>query len=203
MANVIIDENYLSNIANNIRAKTGSNNTYNIYEMSPAIENITTLIETSDASSLFSEGRRFNELPDILSLLNNVTNMSKCFYHCENLTDFSENIFFNTSNVTNMSECFWNCYRLFNVHVFNMSSVTNAESMFVYCNQYLSSESYANIANSLPLATNLTNQYISNIGLDINRFNPTQILILNNKGYTDAIIPANSYIITGDGELRQ
>ena len=40
----------------------------------------------------------------------------------------------------------------------------------------------------LPNANQLTNQYISNIGLNINNFTSAQITILNQKGYVDAVV---------------
>lgn len=73
-----------------------------------------------------------------------------------------------------------------------MNNVTNIESMFYECRN-LSSNSYANIANMLPLANNLTNQYLSNIGLNVNNFTVPQLQRLNNKGYIDAIFDAQTY----------
>lgn len=54
------------------------------------------------------------------------------------------------------------------------------------CNN-LSDASIANIVNMLPNASQLTNQYISSIGLNLARFDDDQLRILNNKGYIDAI----------------
>lgn len=51
----------------------------------------------------------------------------------------------------------------------------------------LSDVSIANITNMLPNANQLTNQYISSIGLNLARFDDDQLRILNNKGYIDAI----------------
>lgn len=67
-----------------------------------------------------------------------------------------------------------------------MASVTNAHSMFSMCNN-LSDESVANITNMLPNASQLTNQYVADIGLNLARFDDDQLRILNNKGYIDAI----------------
>ena len=55
----------------------------------------------------------------------------------------------------------------------------------------LSEDSYTNITNMLPQANNLSNTYISNLGLSVDNFSIEQIAILNAKGYTDAI--AQSY----------
>ena len=44
----------------------------------------------------------------------------------------------------------------------------------------------------LPLAQNLTNQYVSDMGLDINKFTNIQKNILINKGYKD-FGSSNSY----------
>jgi len=58
--------------------------------------------------------------------------------------------------------------------------------MFVNCNN-LSFESYANLTYILSIASELTNQCISNTGLNINIFTTEQISILNTKGYKDVI----------------
>ena len=47
----------------------------------------------------------------------------------------------------------------------------------------------------LPLASNLTNQYISNIGLNTSNFTYEQLQILNTKGYVDAIPALPAYKI--------
>ena len=115
----------------------------------------------------------------------NVTSMYGMFENCNNLTTVPQ---YNTSNVTSMYGMFGNCYNLTTVPEFNTSNVTNMMRMFINCNN-LSNDSYANIANSLPLAVNLpsNSRNISNIGLNIENFTLEQKQILGNKGYYDAL----------------
>ena len=60
------------------------------------------------------------------------------------------------------------------------------ENAFYNCVN-LNDRAYTILTNMLPNANQLTNQYISNIGLDINKFNTDQLNILNIKGYVDAV----------------
>ena len=116
--------------------------------------------------------------------MSNVTDISEIFSDCHNLITVPN---FNTSKVTSMHDMFYNCYNLTTVPVLNMSNVTNIRNIFYYCTN-LSDASIANITNMLPNANQLTNQYVTNIGLNLNRFDNNQLRILNNKGYIDAII---------------
>ena len=112
-----------------------------------------------------------------------VTNMYEMFSRCNNLTTVPN---FNTNNVRDMSSMFSGCVNLTMIPNFNTNNVINMVDMFASC-ENLSALSYANICNSLPLATNLTNVYIANIGLNIDKFTSEQINILANKGYLDCI----------------
>lgn len=47
----------------------------------------------------------------------------------------------------------------------------------------LTAESYANIANMLPNANQLSNQYLTDMRLSVGRFTQEQQNILNIKGY--------------------
>ena len=107
----------------------------------------------------------------------NVTNMSGIFFNCRALTDVS----LNTYNVTDMTSTFSGCNNLVTVPVLNTSNVTSMYGTFYGCTN-LSDASIANIVNMLPNASQLTNQYISSIGLNLARFDDDQLRILNNKG---------------------
>ena len=135
---------------------------------------------------LFSDCYNLSSIPNLDT--SNVTNMHYMFYNCSNLTDIPN---LNTSKVTDMGEMFYNCRYLNNIPQFNTNKVNFMQDMFAYCER-LSNESYANIANMLPLAQNLTNQYVSDMGLDINKFTNIQKNILINKGYKD-FGSSNSY----------
>jgi len=114
----------------------------------------------------------------------NAQSIAMMFDDCKNLVN-APNI--NAPNVTSMHALYVNCTNLANIPEFNTNKVTYMTNIFLNCNN-LSSPSYANIANSLPNASQLTNQYISNIGLNVNKFTTEQLTILNQKGYVDAII---------------
>ena len=83
---------------------------------------------------------------------------------------------------------FYKCQNLVNVPNFDMSNIKYIDNMFGNCPS-LSNDSYANIANSVPLAVNLpsSSRNISNIGLNIENFTLEQKQILGNKGYYDAL----------------
>lgn len=141
----------------------------------------------------------YNDL-SYLELDPSLTNLSGAF-RSFNITSLPN---FNTSNVTDMSYTFASCTNLVNVPEFNTSKVTDMRGMFNGCIN-LSDASIADITNSLPLAANLTNQYVTNIGLNLERFDDDQLRILNTKGYIDVIapeegVPQNYYNISWDGE---
>lgn len=130
--------------------------------------------------------------------INNTHYTQYMFTNCYNLTYLND---FSINNVHLMSYMFDRCRALIDIPILNLDNTTNMVCTFRYCNN-LSVNAYANIANSLPLANNLSNQYISNIGLNISNFTSEQISILNNKGYIDAIpvepiiSDDNSYTVT-------
>ena len=138
-------------------------------------------------SGMFSSCSSLIEVPNFNT--HNAVIVSAMFDYCSNLIN-APNL--DTSNVNwSMEYMFRGCYNLVSVPMYNMSKVKEITGMFYHCNN-LSNESYANIANMLPLAQNLTNQYISNIGLNLNRFTNIQKNILINKGYKD-FGSSNSY----------
>lgn len=89
-------------------------------------------------------------------------------------------------NVTNISNMFANRIDLVNIPSINLNNITNMENTFLNCSN-LSLESYDKITNMLPNASNLTNSYLINLGLDRANFTNAQLNILNIKGYIDAI----------------
>lgn len=112
----------------------------------------------------------------------NVTDMCGMMGGCGSLTSVPN---FDTTKVTDMSKMFVYCGSLINVPEYVTTNVTNMEGMFTGCSN-LSSESYANITNMLPLASNITNITLLNIGLNICNFTNEQRNVLFGKGYIDA-----------------
>ena len=91
------------------------------------------------------------------------------------------------SSITNISNLFANRLDLVNVPFINLDNITNMENTFYNCRN-LSESTYTTITNMLPLATNLSNQYLSNIGLNLGKFTDEQMNVLNSKGYIDAVV---------------
>lgn len=168
------------------------------------ISNINT-INVTDMTTMFRVCTNLISVPNLDT--SNVTNMSYMFYACNNLIDLPD---FNTINVTNMDGMFSQCFSLVNAPSLNTSNVVNMCNMFSYCNNLsevpvfnmqsvrdtfnmfsncnnLSANAYANIANMLPLATQLYNRTLNYMSLNILNFTDEQKRILGNKQYLDAI----------------
>ena len=169
-------------------------NTTNVTNMSGMFLNCRNILNISnfdmsnviDVSNMFSGCLNLTNLPAL-----NTINIINAKYMCQNCFGLVEVENLNTSNVIIAAYAFSECWNLVNIPLLNMDNVNNIEGIFYNCRN-LSVDSYANIANSLPLAVNLTNQYVSNLGLDVRNFVDAQVIILNNKGYIDAIPKANT-----------
>ena len=103
-------------------------------------------------SSFFEE---LKSLTSIIGLENlnttHVTDMSKMFYNCYNLSSLNLSQF-NTGNVEKMNEMFYNCHTLnsLDLSAFNTAKVNNMYRMFYYCfvrTIDLSSFNTANVEN--------------------------------------------------------
>lgn len=147
-----------------------------------------------EVEDLVKKAEAYSALSELYPLAN-ITSMSNAFVNTTNLVTLPT---IDTTNITDMSNMFNGCSNLANVTAFSMNNVTNAEGMFTGCTS-LTSKSLLNIANILPLASNLTNTTIENLGLASNVFEDKALKILVNKGYTDALPafnPTNYYNIT-------
>ena len=114
-------------------------------------------------------------------------------YNCSSLFSYNTNLVaipnINTDSVYNMSYMFANCINLKDIPILNMNSVNSyMYGMFNNCNN-LSSNSYHNIANSLPSVINfaLGGHTLQNIGLNISNFDSNDVMTLANKGYIEAL----------------
>lgn len=100
------------------------------------IEKIDISISCDTLTSLNSTfyGQEINSI--FFSTINttNVTNMSKMFYECKQLTTLDLSLF-NTVNVTDMSYMFYDCYKLTSLDLsnFNTYNVTDMSGMFDTC----------------------------------------------------------------------
>ena len=133
MAKGLVTDTYLSNIADAIRTKNGTETQYKPSEMASAISSISTKARP-DYVSFYQYG---GTSLDISWLdVSNVTSMLSMFSVCSNLTALDVGNW-NTSNVTNMSHMFYNCTKLTSLNLanFNTNNVTNFDFMFAYCRQ--------------------------------------------------------------------
>ena len=108
--------------------------------------------EPTTLSSFFKELKSLTSISGLENLnTTHVTDMSKMFYNCYNLSSFNLSQF-NTGNVEKMNEMFYNCHGLnsLNLSAFNTAKVNNMYRMFYYCYVRtidLSSFNTANVEN--------------------------------------------------------
>lgn len=131
-------QDFLTDVANSIRTKTGTTELINAQDFSDKILNISsggnTLKNLLDATKttkyLFSyyEG---NDIPNLIQYndTSEVTNMSHMYNSCK-ATNFPQ---LNMSKVTNVSYMFYNCKNIVTAPILNLSNVQNCESVFNYC----------------------------------------------------------------------
>ena len=164
---------FLKDVADSIRTKTGTTELINAQDFSAKILNISsgenTLKNLLDATKncyyLFNEydGTSVDDLiqPNDTE---NVTTMVRMFNYCNKLTTIPQ---LNTSKVTNMSQMFWGCISLQTVPAFDCSNVTNMNNIFASC-------------------SNLKSILMTNIGVSLNITSSTKferedlLTILNN-----------------------
>lgn len=149
-------------------------------------------------TSCFGYCRNLQQLNMTNVNLYNVQNFYGFCYNCTNVININLSNWSTGSSLQNLSYMFYNCRNLVNLNMagwnLNSANVNSIRNMFYYCNN-LSNSSYASIANALPMATNLTNKYLANSGLNIGRLTYNEMMILNNKGYIDVPLPIyNIYI---------
>ena len=108
--------------------------------------------EPTTLSSFFKELKSLTSISGLENLnTTHVTDMSKMFYNCNNLSSFNLSQF-NTGNVEKMNEMFYNCHGLnsLDLSAFNTAKVNNMYRMFYYCfvkTIDLSSFNTANVEN--------------------------------------------------------
>ena len=126
--------------------------------------------EPTTLSSFFKELKSLTSISGLENLnTTHVTDMSKMFYNCYNLSSLNLSQF-NTGNVEKMNEMFYNCHGLnsLDLSAFNTAKVNNMYRMFYYCfvkTIDLSSFNTANVENMNEMfagASLVVNIYTSN-----------------------------------------
>lgn len=138
MPKVLVEELNLQNIANSIRSKNGSSNTYTPAEMSTAIaelpsggEDLSNYFETTMTSGTTSSSGVNKIIKKIPNTIEITGNSALClFYRCNNLIEIP---LFNTNNVTNMRNMCYECSSITNLPEYNTSNVTDFYSMCYGC----------------------------------------------------------------------
>lgn len=138
MSKVLVSENNLSAIADSIRAKNGTQETYTPGEMSVAIDN---LPSGGDTSEYFTEtinpmsgysgvAKMIKKIPSDTTLPSGTTEMRYAFYGCMNLESLP---MLDTSNVTRFDWAFRSCRKITSIPLYDMSKNTNLETTFYGC----------------------------------------------------------------------
>lgn len=197
MAKGLVTDTYLSNIADAIRTKNGTETQYKPSEMASAISSISTRVRP-DYVSFYQYGGTSLDISWLDT--SNITSMKSMFASCTNLTGLNltsldtskatnmSNMFsgdnklttldltsFDTSKVTNMEGMFYNCISLTTLTLtsFNISEVTNMNYMFRDCNNLttldISSFDFSKV-------TNMSNAF-NNCGSNLSQ--PTTVYVKN------------------------
>ena len=132
-------QDFLTDVANSIRTKTGTTELINAQDFSDKILNISsggnTLKNLLDAiKSCYYLFNKYNgiSVDDLIQPndTENVTSMVDMFRECSKLTSVPQ---LNTNNVTNMYGMFYNCSKLTTIPRLNTSKVNNMNNMFSGC----------------------------------------------------------------------
>ena len=136
-------QDFLTDVANAIRTKTGTTQPINAQNFSTEILNIPTggggntlknLLDATHSCYNLFYGYSGTSVDALIKPndTENVTNMNDMFYLCDNLTHIPT---FNTSNVKKMYRIFGNCHKLTTIPALDVSNVTDLSSAFVNCSQ--------------------------------------------------------------------
>ena len=150
---------FLKDIADSIRTKTGTTELINAQDFSDKILSIQTgggentlkkLLDAIKSCYYLFFNYQGISVDDLIQPndTENVTNMGSMFYNCNNLTAVP---LLDTSKVKNMSQMFWQCNNLQTIPAFDCSNVTNMNNIFASCSS-LKSILMTNIGVSLNIS---------------------------------------------------
>ena len=132
---------FLTDVANSIRTKTGTTEQINAQDFSNkilGIKGMQSWIDTKGTSAYLMagyEGTTFDDSVLAPDDTKDITNMNNMFYSCKQLTTIP---LINTSNATTMASMFSGCSALTSVPLLNTSKVTNMNYMFADCDSLTS-----------------------------------------------------------------
>lgn len=131
---------FLTDVANSIRTKTGTTEQINAQDFSNKILSIQTggentlknLLDATKYTTYLFNDYNGTSVDGLIQPndTENVTTMYFMFYHCTNLTTIPQ---LNTGNVTDMHFMFSGCSALTTIPLLNTSNVTNMNNMFKGC----------------------------------------------------------------------
>lgn len=133
-------QDFLTDVANAIRTKTGTTNPINAQNFSTEILNIPTgggntlknLLDATHSCYYLFRNYKGTSIDDLITYndTSNVTDMSYMFNDCYSLTTIPQ---LDTSNVTTMDYMFNNCHSLTTIPLLDTSKVTSLFAMFYNC----------------------------------------------------------------------
>lgn len=133
-------------------------------------------VKITDASRLFYQNSRIDNLNELLGLCENVTSTEYMFAQCTSLTNLDLSNF-DTSNSTNMREMFTGCSEITELDLsnFNTNKVTNFRYMFNGCRKLIK----VNLSNfDTSNVTNVNGMFYSCsmlTELDLSNFNTSKV----------------------------
>lgn len=130
---------FLKDVADSIRTKTGTTELINAQDFSAKILSIQTgggnslknLLDTTKTTKYLFSSYEGNDITNLIQYndTSEVTNMSYMYQWCK-ATDFPQ---LNMSKVTNVAYMFYNCKNIVTAPILNLSNVQNCESVFRDC----------------------------------------------------------------------
>lgn len=187
MAKVLVSETNLENIADSIRAKNGTQNTYTPAQMSSAIDSLpsgsggdisdyyqATITSNTSASSKFAPDIFIKSYPTV-EVDENVTNLSYAFSGF--IFQKPLKIVNEYSNVNDTSNMFSACSTLKNIDLsgFNTSNVTKMSSMFSGCNGLTSLDVGKFNTSNVTTMASMFNSCSGLTSLNLSNFNTNKV----------------------------
>jgi len=131
----------------------------------------------TNASYLFYEGARFDNLNELLEVCDGVTSTQNMFYRCPDTVTTLDLSSLDTSNVTNMANMFYQSFGLttLNVSGFNTSNVTSMSSMFYQCSKLASLDVSSFDTSKVTTMYNLFSSCSQLTSIDVSRFNTDKV----------------------------